>query len=83
VEALTVKDLVKDGKKVRFAYYKGVTSELWYECENGFSFPVPLADTGTAIFKAEDSAMFFMRWIRKHLAMIAEEQAKIATEKQP
>lgn len=62
---MTLKDLVK-GKKVRFRFYRD--GELWYETDDGFEFPVPISDTGTGIFKAEDGAIQFMRWIRKQLA---------------
>ncbi|UYE98891.1 hypothetical protein XbC2_484 [Xanthomonas phage XbC2] len=67
----TLKDMVKD-KKVYFSHYK--ENELWYTTECGFMFPVPVADTGNAEFKNEDKATFFMRWIRKHLEMIAAEK---------
>jgi len=50
-------------------------SELWYVCEDGFEFAVPLEDTKGAVFKAEDKAMYFMRWIRKHMAMLDEAKA--------
>jgi hypothetical protein len=66
---MTLKELVK-GKKVHFKYYRD--GALWYETEDGFEFPVPIADTGTGIFKAEDGAIQYMRWIRKHLAERAE-----------
>ena len=66
---MTLKDLVK-GKKVHFRYYRD--GELWYATDDEFEFPVPIADTGTGIFKAEDGAIQFMRWIRKHLAERAE-----------
>ena len=62
---MTLKELVK-GKKVRFKFYRD--GELWYETDDGFEFPVPIADTGTGIFKAEDGAIQYMRWIRRHLA---------------
>jgi hypothetical protein len=66
---MTLKELVK-GKRARFQFYRD--GELWYETEDGFAFPVPISDTGTGIFQAEDSAIVFMRWIRKHLAERAE-----------
>ena len=66
---MTLKELVK-GKKVHFKFDRD--SELWYETDDGFEFPVPIADTGSGIFKAEDNAIAFMRWIRKHLAERAE-----------
>lgn len=62
---MTLKDLVK-GKKVQFRLYRD--GELWYATEDGFEFPVPISDTGTGIFKAEDGAIQYMRWIRKQLA---------------
>lgn len=64
----TIKDMVKDGKKVRFAHFK--ENALWYETECGFSFPVPVEETGTATFLPEDKAMLFMRYIRKHIAFL-------------
>jgi hypothetical protein len=60
-----LKDMVKDNKRVKFEYYR--KKELWYSAENGFLFPVPIEDTGDGTFKAEDKAMMFMRYIRKHL----------------
>jgi hypothetical protein len=73
---MTLKELVK-GKRVRFKYYRD--GELWYETGDGFEFPVPIADAGTGIFKAEDSAIQYMRWIRRHLAeREAWEQERIA-----
>ena len=47
--------------KVKFMYYRD--KELWYKTHNGFSFGVPIEDTGTATFNAEDKGIFFMRWI--------------------
>ncbi|ACK77999.1 hypothetical protein RU820_05600 [Acidithiobacillus ferrooxidans] len=73
----TIKDMVKDGKKVRFTHFKENT--LWYETECGFSFPVPVEDTGTATFLPEDKAMLFMRYIRKHIAFL--EDAKTEQDK--
>jgi hypothetical protein len=69
----SVKDLVKDGKKVHFMFYR--QKELWYKTEDGFEFPVPIDDIGDGVFLNEDKAMLFMRYIRKHLEMIAKEQA--------
>ena len=60
-----IKDMVKDGKKVNFQFYR--KGELWYSTECGFVFPVPIDDTGDGTFNREDSAMFFMRYIRKQL----------------
>lgn len=63
-----VKDMVKDGKKVRFVFYR--KGALWYTTECGFEFPVPIEDTGDAEFSGEDKAMLFMRYIRKHLELL-------------
>lgn len=64
---------VSSGKVVKFMHYQ--SGNLWYRCEDGFEFPVPLEDTGTASFNAEDKAIMFMKWIRKHMTFI--EEAKI------
>ena len=66
---MKLKELIK-GKRVRFRFYRD--GELWYATDDGFEFPVPIHDTGTGIFNAEDSAITYMRWIRKHLDERAE-----------
>lgn len=66
----SIKDMVKDGQKVKFLYYK--SHELWYVTETGFEFPVPTYDTGDGMFLAEDKAMLFMRYIRKHVKFLNE-----------
>lgn len=71
----TIKDLVKDGKRVTFKFYR--QHELWYVTDDGFEFPVPIDDIGDGIFLNEDKAILFMRWINKHLKMIATEKAAI------
>jgi len=60
----SIKDMVKN-KKVTFLFYR--EGELWYTTECDFHFPVPINDTGTAAMNAEDKAILFMRWIRKHI----------------
>lgn len=70
---LTLKEMVNSGKKVHFLFYR--EKELWYTTEDGFEFPVPIDDIGNAIFLAEDKAILFMRYIRKHLTYI--EKAKL------
>lgn len=64
----TLKEMVRDRQTVRFRYYRD--RELWYATTCGFEFPVPIDDTGTGVFKAEDRAIFFMRWIRRHLEFV-------------
>jgi hypothetical protein len=70
---MNIKEMVKDGKGVSLIHYKD--SELWYRTECGFEFPVPIADTGNATFLANDRAILFMRYIRKHIALLAEAKA--------
>ena len=65
---MTLKELVKD-TRVRFVYFDALGEDdphLTYEViGKDFVFDVPLSDTRGAIFKAEDKALYFMRWIRK------------------
>lgn len=53
---------------VRFV--RMVNSELWYICQDNFEFAIPVEDTAGAEFKAEDKGLYFMRWIKKHMAML-------------
>lgn len=68
-----IKDMVGGNKKVRFVRFR--KGELFYQTECGFEFPVPTNDTGDASFLAEDKAMMFMRYIRKHIKDIESEQS--------
>ena len=65
---MNIKGMVGGEKKVHFLYYK--QQELWYRTDCGFEFPVPIEDAGDGVFLNEDRAMLFMRYIRKHDAMI-------------
>lgn len=69
----SIKEMVSPGRVVRFVKYR--KGALWYITETGFEFPVPVEDTGDADFLAEDKAMLFMRYIRKHLDSMAEGRA--------
>ena len=73
---MNIKEMVSDNKKVKFLFYK--QKELWYTTENGFDFPVPIEDTGDGVFLAEDKAILFMRYIRKHINFINEAKENIA-----
>jgi len=70
----TLKEMVSNGKQVKFTHYK--TKELWYVTECGFEFPVPIEDCGDATFLSEDKAMMFMRYIRKHMEMLEKAKAE-------
>lgn len=57
--------------RVTFQFYKD--GNLWYKTsETRFEFPVPTEDIGNATFLAEDKALLFMRYIRKHLSTIEQ-----------
>ena len=73
---MDIKAMVSGGRKVRFRSYR--EGELWYETECGFVFPVPVDDLGNATMLHEDKAILFMRYIRKHAALI--EGARYAQE---
>jgi hypothetical protein len=60
---LDIKEYVRGDAK--FCYYR--KDNLYYECENGYVFPIPIDDTGDASFPAQERAMMMMRWIRKAL----------------
>jgi hypothetical protein len=73
----TLKEMIEN-KNVTFQYYRD--GELWYATEDGFKFPVPVTDVGTGVFKAEDKAILFMRWIRKQLETVKEMAIKHIVE---
>jgi hypothetical protein len=55
-------------KKVTFVKY--FDGDLWYTTECGYHFPVPISEAGSTEFLAEDKAMLFMRYVRKHQARV-------------
>ena len=72
----TVAEMVKGNKMVRFVRYR--QNHLYYVTECGFEFPVPIEDLGDATVHAEEKALFLMRYIRKHLAIVSENQEENA-----
>ena len=64
----TIKEMVKDNQQVVFVRY--FDGQLWYKTECDFEFPVPTDDVGTATMLAQDKALLFMRYIRKHTETI-------------
>ena len=64
----TVKECIKG--KVQFEFYR--KGFLFYKCENGFAFRVPIDDCGDACFNREDKGILFMRYIRKEIEGINE-----------
>lgn len=71
----TVGEMVRDNAIVMFK--KCHDSQLWYETDCGFEFPVPFEDTQGAMLHRTDRAMFFMHWISKHMEMLEREKTKI------
>lgn len=56
--------------QVAFKYFQA--GLLWYSCEDGYTFSIPIADTGNAQgsapqFLATDRGGVFMRWIRQQM----------------
>lgn len=51
--------------KVTFQFYRD--GSLYYKTEGGFTFKVPISDTGTGTFFPQDKGVFFMRWLRPQL----------------
>jgi hypothetical protein len=68
---MNIKEMVSNNKQVTFEFYR--KGELWYKTECGFLFPVPISDTGDGTFLNEDKAMMYMRYIRKQIEMMKEE----------
>jgi hypothetical protein len=70
----TLKEMVNNNQNVRFLYYRD--RELWYSTECGFEFPIPIDYTGTGMFKVEDKALLYMRWIRRHRTLVEESRLR-------
>ena len=75
---MDIKTMVGGGRKVRFRSYR--EGELWYETECGFVFPVPLEQVGGAEMLAEDKAMLYLSFIRRHAALIEAARALQAAQ---
>jgi hypothetical protein len=56
--------------RVKFQYYR--EGNLYYETETGILFAVPISDTAEATFLAEDKAILFMRYLRKHFEALKQ-----------
>ncbi len=65
---MNIKDIVKN-QNAHFVFYRDEC--LFYETDNGFQFPVPVGEAGSATFNSEEKAILLMRYIRKHVAKIA------------
>ena len=69
----SIKEIVK-GKNARFVFFRD--KSLFYETDDGFQFPVPIEDAGSATFNAEEKAILLMRYIRKHLVRMEAARAR-------
>ena len=59
---MNIKELVKN-QNAHFVFFRD--QALYYETDNGFQFPVPVGDAGSATFNHEEKAILLMRYIRK------------------
>lgn len=63
-------ELLKTRVKSSVKFHHFMDNKLYYVCADGFSFPIPVADTKSdqgdaAVFHAEEKGIYMMRWIRK------------------
>lgn len=65
---MNIKELVKN-QNAHFVFFRD--QALYYETDNGFQFPVPVGDAGSATFNHEEKAILLMRYIRKHVEKTA------------
>jgi hypothetical protein len=77
VKLPTITQLVKSRIETYFVRCENRT--LWYRQKywvdgqiEDFEFPVHVVDTDGATFLAEDKPIFFMKWMRKHLAFLQQ-----------
>lgn len=55
----------------QFVRYQDQT--LWYRIEKfNFEFPIPVSDSGSGAFGPSEKGLTLLRWIRKHVAFLAE-----------
>ena len=55
-----------------FVYFRD--GALWYVTDSGLLFPVPVIDAGSATFRETEKAITLMRWIRKQIKELENEQ---------
>jgi hypothetical protein len=58
---MDIKRLYTTGETVVFTHF--VNGEFWYQTKDGFAFPVPLSEIGSATLLATDKATLFVRYI--------------------
>jgi len=70
-------ELLKTRVKSPVKFHHFTDNNLYYICADGFTFPIPVADTksdqgGAAVFYAEEKGIYMMRWIRKAMEVEVE-----------
>lgn len=73
---MDIKHMVGNNKIVKFVRYR--EGEFIYVTECGFEFPVPISDIGTATLLAQDKAILFLRYIRKHVETKKSEKTAVS-----
>lgn len=72
---IDIKKAVTMDRTVTFSYYRD--GSLWYMTHFGDLFGVPIEDIGNATFLAEDKAILFMRYMRRHNDQLKIEQGSV------
>lgn len=70
---IKISDYITKDEKAVFSFYR--EGNLYYKIKD-IEFPVPIADAGMATFLAEDKAIMFMRWFRKHVELLNSTSTK-------
>jgi hypothetical protein len=73
-------EMVREGNTADFEHYHD--GNLWFRVMwtagdlsfQQFTFPVPISDVGSATVNRSEKAMLLMRYIRKHLKTIEEQE---------
>jgi len=58
------------GDYINFSFFRD--GQLWYVCNDGWEFPIPVEDTNNAqgsapTFSAQMKGISLMRWVRKRM----------------
>lgn len=64
-EVSRLKETVSGWAMAEFQYAR--SGHMWYKTDNGFMFPVPFNEVGSAQFNRTEKAFTMMRWIRKQM----------------
>ncbi len=67
-----IKQLYKTKELATFSHFKD--GDFWYELNSGFIFPIPLSDLDGAGLGNQEQASHLVRYIRKHIEMLENQQ---------